>query len=327
MNTATTTEPFDAEMRAHLEAQAKSADPWDPAWPLPRQREAWEAQCRKARARRPERLMVEDIDIGGIHARIYRPPGEDPKPGVLFAHGGGWTMGSCETHDDLCAELADQAEVVVVCFDYRLAPEHPHPAQVEDALAVLDWIRSSGRAIGIDPTHVIAAGDSAGGQIAAGVALALKRDQGRPLRGLLLVNPAVGADTLTESYLVHAQSPSLSREEMIDGLAALLGPAGSANWVDPTAVPNAAQDVGGLPPTFITVAAHDPLRDDGVIFAEKLEDAGVPVILHEEPALAHSYWRSRHHSKAAMAGFRAIATAMRHLAHEGALPARSKTHV
>lgn len=314
-----TSQPFDAECRAHLAAQAKEAGPWDPAWPLDRQRAAWEAQCRKARARRPDRLMVEDMAVDGIHLRIYRPPGEDPKPGVLYAHGGGWTMGSCETHDDLCAELADQADVVVVCFDYRLAPEHPHPAQVEDALTVLDWMRSSGRAVGIDPTHIIAAGDSAGGQVAAGVALALRRNGGRSLRGLVLINPALGGNTETESYLAHASSPALGREEMIDCLAALLGPKGSASWSDPTGVPNSAPDVSGLPPTFITVAAHDPLHDDGVIFAAKLEAAGIPVALREEPTLAHSYWRSRHHSKAAMAGFRAIADAVRHLAHEGAL--------
>ncbi|PZF76699.1 carboxylesterase [Aestuariivirga litoralis] len=313
-------QPFDAECRAHLAAQAAEAGEWDPAWPLARQREAWEAACRKARARRPERLMVEDMEVDGLHLRIYRPPGEDPKPGVLYAHGGGWTMGSCETHDDLCAELADQADVVVVCFDYRLAPEHPHPAQVEDALTVLDWMRSSGRAMGIDPTHIIAAGDSAGGQVAAGTALAIRRDGGRALRGMVLINPAVGGDTETGSYMAQANSPALGRDEMIECLVALLGPKGSASWSDPTGVPNSARDVGGLPPTFISVAAHDPLHDDGVIFAGKLKAAGVPVALREEAALAHSYWRSRHHSKAAMAGFKAIADAVRHLAHEGALP-------
>ena len=314
-----TTAPFDAESRAHLAAQAKDAGPWDPAWPLARQRQVWEEQCKRVRARRPERLMVEDLAVGSLHLRIYRPPGEDPKPGVLYAHGGGWTMGSCETHDDLCAELADQADVVVVCFDYRLAPEHRSPAQVEDALTVLDWMKSAGRAIGIDPTHIIAAGDSAGGQVAAGVALALKRDGGPRLRGLVLINPAVGADIETRSYLAHANSPALSRAEMIESLEALLGPQGSASWSDPLGAPNTAKDVSGLPPTFITVAAHDPLHDDGVVFAAKLKAEGVPVALREEPTLAHSYWRSRHHSKAAMEGFRAIAAAVRHLAHEGAL--------
>lgn len=311
--------PFDEETRRHFEALASDPEPWDPAWPLARQRQAWEGQCRRERARRPERLLVEDMTPDGIHLRIYRPPGEDPKPGVLFAHGGGWTMGSCETHDDLCAELADGADVVVVCFDYRLAPEHRHPAQIDDAARVLDWMRSSGRAIGIDPTHIIAAGDSAGGQIAAGLALRLAKEGSPLLRGLVLINPALGTDTETRSYRLQAQSPALSREEMIDCLTALLGPPGSAAWTDPEAAPNLASDVAGLPPCFITVAGHDPLHDDGVIFHDKLKAAGVPVELREEPALAHSYWRARHASRAAMAGFAAIVTAVRHLAHEGSL--------
>lgn len=307
---------FDADMRRFLEEQAKAAGPWDAAWPLSRQRVAWEEMCRKARARRPSRLMVEDMEVEGIHLRIYRPPGEDPKPGVLHAHGGGWTMGSCETHDDLCAEMADQADVVVVCFDYRLAPEHPHPAQVEDAATVLDWMRSSGRAIGIDPTHIIVSGDSAGGQIAAGLALALKLR----LRGMVLINPALGSNTETASYLAQANSPALSRAEMVVCLQALLGGEASGNWQDETALPNLAKDVSDLPPAFITVAGHDPLHDDGVIFYEKLKAAGVPARLREEPSLAHSYWRARHASTAAMTGFQAIIDAVRHMAHEGLLP-------
>lgn len=311
---------LDTEMRRFLEEQARAAGPSDPDWPLARQRAAWEEMCRKARGRRPSRLMVEDMEADGLHLRIYRPPGEDPKPGLLHAHGGGWTMGSCETHDDLCAELADQADVVVVCFDYRLAPEHPHPAQVEDAAKALEWIRSSGRAIGIDPTHIIASGDSAGGQVAAGLALALKRQGAMPLRGLVLINPALGADTNTPSYLAHAESGAWGRAEMIQCLAALLGPKDSANWQDETALPNLATDVSGLPPTFITVAGHDPMHDDGVIFHEKLKAAGVAASLREEASLAHSYWRARHASRAAMTGFEAIVDAVRHLAHEGQLP-------
>lgn len=312
--------PFDPETQSFLAAQARAAAPWDDAWPLSRQRTEWEAQCRKASARRPARLMVEDIVVEGLRLRIYRPPGEDAKPGVLHAHGGGWTMGSVDTHDDFCAELADRADVVVVSFDYRLAPEHPHPAQIEDAKAVLDWMRSSGRAVGLDPTHILVSGDSAGGQVAAGLALSLAREGARPIRGLVLVNPALGADTETASYRRFAQSPTLSRAEMIASLDALLGPVGSASRKDPLAVPNIAEDASGLPPTYITVAGHDPLHDDGVIFFEKLKAAGRPAALREEPALAHSYWRHRHASRAAMAGFTAIVEAVRHLAHEGALP-------
>lgn len=314
-------QPFDPEMEAFLAEQARLNGPWDMSWPLARQRVEWENQCRRARARRPDRLMVEDIEAEGIHVRIYRPPGEDPKPCLLHAHGGGWTTGSCETHDDLAAEIADQADVVSVLFDYRLAPEHRHPAQVEDMAKVLDWVRSTGRAIGIDPTRIVLSGDSAGGQVAAGLALSLARQGEAPLRGLVLINPGLSADMDTESYIRNANAPGLSRAEMLDYLTAFLGPAGSPNWRDPLALPNLAADVSGLPPSFITVAGHDPLYDDGGIFLAKLQAAGVPAVLREEPALAHSYWRARHHSRAAMAGFRAIVEAVRQLGHEGLIRA------
>lgn len=318
-----TSHPLDRDMLRHFQEVAASGEPWSPDWPLSRQRLAWEYQCRRAAARRPARLMVEDLEVSGLHVRVYRPPGEDPKPGVLFSHGGGWTMGSCDTHDDICAEIADEADVVVVMFDYRLAPEHPHPAQVEDAFAVLDWMRSSGRAIGIDPTHIIGAGDSAGGQVTAGLALALKAQGLRQLRGMVLIYPALGTDTGTPSYIGHAQSATLTRDEMIACIAALMGSEDSPNWRDPMAAPNLAEDVAGLPPTFITVASHDPIHDDGVIFHGKLAAAGVPAALREEPALAHSYVRARHSSAACMEGFKAIAGAVRHLAHEGLLPGQA----
>jgi acetyl esterase len=312
-------EPFDAEMARFLVEAAKLGPAWQPDWPLARRRPARDENYRLNRAGRPPRLMVEDLDVGGLHVRIFRPPGEDPKPAMLYAHGGGWAWGSCETHDDITAEIADQADVVSVAFDYRLAPEHPHPAQVEDAATVLDWMRSSGRALGLDPGRIVAAGDSAGGQIAAGLALRLKAAGGPQLRGLVLVNPALGANTETASYLAHAMSPTLQRAHMVEYLEAFLGPRGSPAWRDPVALPNLATDVSGLPPTFISVAGHDPLHDDGVIFHDKLRAAGAACVLRHEPALAHTYIRARHASAAAKAGFAAIVEAVRQLGHEGLL--------
>jgi acetyl esterase len=156
--------------------------------------------------------------------------------------------------------------------------------------------------------------------VAVGLALALKRDGAMPLRGLVLINPGLGADFDTDSHRRNANAPGLGSDEMLGYLTALLGPRGSKNWSDPLALPNLAEDVSGLPPTFITIAGHDPLHDDGVIFAEKLKRAGVAVRLREEASLAHSYWRARHASKAAMAGFKAIVEAVRQLGHEGLLP-------
>ncbi len=313
--------PIDHEMQAFLAEQARQSPPDFASLPLQDQRKAWEDSCKRASRPRPPGLMVEDIDIGSLAVRVYRPPGESPKPGVLYLHGGGWTMGSCETHDGIGAEFAAMADVTLVMPEYRLAPEHPFPAAIEDGLKALEWMRSTGRALGIDPARIVAAGDSAGGQMAAGLALALKRDGLPQFRGMVLIYPALGCDFETESYRRHGDSPSLSRDETIAYAESAFGARGGPNWSDPIAFPNLARSAAGLPPTYISVAAHDPLRDDGLIFARKLAAAGVPVRFHEEAALPHSFMHARHASTAAMAGFRRIADAIRHLGDEGALPA------
>ena len=310
--------PVDEGMLAFYKALSAKSPPESASWPLARQREAWYEVCRAFRAPRPQRLAVEDLSANGVPVRVFRPPGNTSLPAVIYGHGGGWVLG--ETHDDICAEIADQAHVVSVLIDYRLAPEHPYPAQLEDSLAVLDWMRTAGRAIGIDPARIVGAGDSAGGQMTVALALAL-RDRGLdPLRGQVLIYPVLGADTDTASYRRNAHAPCLTREEMIFYLESFLGPRGSPAWSDPYAVPNLARDVSGLPPAFIAVAGHDPLHDDGVIFADKLAKAGVPVTLRDEPALAHSFMRARHHSAPAMAAFKAIVAAIAALAHGGSLP-------
>lgn len=286
--------------------------------PLAEQRVQWEAACRAFRAERPHRLMVEDLDANGVRARVYRPPGEAPKPGVIYFHGGGWVMGSCDTHDDICAEIADQAEVVLVSVAYRLAPEHHHPAQLDDGHTVLDWMRSSGRALGIDLDHIVAAGDSSGGQQAMALALS-GRDRGLPrLRGLVLIYPWLGKDMDTQSH--RRGATNLSREDLLFYRESFLGPRSTANWSDPLAFPNLAEDLAGMPPVFISAAYHDPLHDDGVIMHGKLTAQGIPAALRSEPALTHSFLRARHHSQAAMDGFKRIVEAIRSLAHEGMLP-------
>jgi len=312
--------PIDPGMLTFYKELSRASPPEAAAWPLPLQRQAWDDVCRMFRAQRPARLMVEDVDAHGVPVRVFRPPGEDPKPGVIYFHGGGWVLGSCETHDDICAEISDRADVVTVLVDYRRAPEHPHPAQLEDSHKVLDWMQSSSRALGIDPRHVVGAGDSAGGQMTVGLGLSLRQRGLTQLRGQVLIYPVLGADTETASYIRNAHAPCLTRDEMIFFLDSFLGPRGGRNWADPQAVPNLAADVSGLPPAFITVAAHDPLHDDGIIFHDKLRAAGIATALRREPALAHSYMRARHVSKPAMDGFEAIVEAVRTLAHDGRLP-------
>jgi acetyl esterase len=307
------------------EELSKRTPPESYGWPLAEQRRVWEDVCRLFRAPRPDGVEVTDILVpgpgGAVPVRVYRPAGEGLRPGLVYGHGGGWVLGSLETHDDMCAELALAAGVVVAAVDYRLAPEHPHPAQVEDALATLAYLRKEGDAHGIDPARILGGGDSAGGQITAGAALAL-RDRGlASWAGQLLIYPVLGVDTDTRSYRVNAEAPCLNRADMLYYIGAFAGPEGSPARADPTAFPLLAADLGGLPPAFISVAAHDPLHDDGVAFHERLRAAGVASELRVEPALAHSYMRARHHSAAAMAGFRAIADGLRRLAYgEGTAP-------
>ena len=284
-------------------------------WPLDRQRAAWNDLCKQFRAPRPENLIVSDLETDGVKFRLFTPKTKTPKPGVLYFHGGGWVLGGPETHDDMCAEMAAGADCAVALVDYRLAPEHRHPAQLEDSLKVWRWMRDQGAAHHIDERNILAAGDSAGGQMSVALALTLN-EQGFPqLKGLVLIYPVLGNDFNTPSYLRNAHAPCLTRDEMKFYLDSFLGPQPGRNWNDEKAVPNLAKELLGLPPTFIAVAAHDPLYDDGIIFAAKLKAAGIPCELREEPELAHSYMRARNVSAPAKKGFDAIVKALRSLSH------------
>jgi acetyl esterase len=307
--------PLDPGMLAFNRKVTAATPPEAVHWPLARQRTAWDEVCRSFRSPRPAGLRVEDVTIAGpggpLKLRVYRPAGEAAKAGVLYFPGGGWMLGSLETHDDMCAEMAEGANVVVVAVDYRLAPEHPHPAQFEDNLAARDWLLREGRARGIDTTCLIAAGDSAGGQMTAALALHL-RDRGLPqLVGQVLIYPVLDADVDTPSYRLNEKALSLSKEEMIHYLDGFLGPAGSPARTDKYALPLLETNYSRLPPAFVTAAGHDPLHDDAVAYAERLREAGVAVTLRREPSLGHSYMRARRVSRPAAEGFEAIVSAIR----------------
>jgi acetyl esterase len=311
------TTPLDPGMASFAKLLAAQMPAGFESWPLAKQREVWNDVCKAFRAPYPADLTVEDITCNGVSCRIYRPEHLNQSPTVIYGHGGGWVLGSFETHGDMCAELAAAAQCAVVLMDYRLAPEHPFPAQLEDSLKVWRWLRQQGSNHGLDASNIIAAGDSAGGQMSASLALALA-ELGLPqVQGLLLIYPVLGADVLTDSYQRNATSKMLSKDEMLYYLRSFLGPEDHANWHNPKALPNLAPDVSFLPPTVITVAGHDPICDDGLIFRNKLQSAGVPVAIRQEPALGHSYMRARHHSEPAKKGFDWIAKALKVLLQGG----------
>jgi acetyl esterase len=304
-------QPVDPGMMQFYKALVAKTPAGSESWPLDKQRVAWNALCAEFRAPRPANIEAVDLVANGVPCRVFKPKASGSKAGVIYGHGGGWVLGGPETHDDMCAEMAADADCVVVLMDYRLAPEHPYPAQLEDSLKVWRWMRQHGATHGIDPQNIIAAGDSAGGQMSVALAMTL-RDLGLPqVQALLLVYPVLGANTNTASYERNAHAPCLSRDEMKFYLRSFLGPDDAPAWRDEKAVPLLAQSLEGLPPCFITVAEHDPLHDDGVMFHEKLLAAGIQSALRREPALAHSYMRARHHSAPAMQGFRAITSALK----------------
>ena len=315
--------PLDEGMLRFYEKLTAASPPEAVNWPLDEQRKSWNEVCKSFAAPLPPGVETRDVAVprkgGTVRIRLYRPEGETLKPGVLYMHGGGWVLGSIETHDDMCAEIARAADVVVAAVDYRLAPEHPHPAQLEDNLAVLDWMRREGAVLGLDTRAIVAAGDSAGGQMSASLALYL-RDEGLPqLKGQVLIYPVLGFDLDTPSYRRNAEAPCLTREEMIYYWESVLGTKSGRERRDKYIIPLMESDFSNLPPAFITAAGYDPLHDEAVIYGEKLEAAGVPVKVRREPRLAHSYMRARNVSAHCKAGFDAICSAIRSLAHEGRL--------
>jgi acetyl esterase/lipase len=227
---------------------------------------------------------------GPIPIRVYRPPTESdaPLPVVLFIHGGGWSVGDLDTYDGMARRHAVGAEAIVVSIDYRLAPEHPYPAAVDDAWAATQWVAEHAAELGADPDRLAVAGDSAGGNLAA-VVSQLARDAGGPrILFQLLWYPSTTFDTSLPSFTENANAPVLD----VDGCK------GCTRWyigdldlsdTPATLAPARAQDLTGLPPAYIAVAGHDPLRDDGVRYAELLTAAGVPVELHNAQTLVHGY--------------------------------------
>jgi acetyl esterase/lipase len=250
------------------------------------------ARIRESAASQPTRIdlpRIEDRTIdGGIPVRIYWPVTDtEGLPVVVFYHGGGFVICDLDTHDGMARAIAAKAETVVVSVDYRLAPENPYPAAVEDAFAALKWVAKNAGQLGADPARLAVAGDSAGGNLSA-VVSQLARDAGGPeIKYQLLWYPATVLDASLPS-MVEDNDPTAS---VMDIMTFLELYAGSQNSDDlpPTVAPGRAQNFTELPSAYIAVAGQDPLRDDGLRYAELLKGAGVPVHTHNAENLVHGY--------------------------------------
>lgn len=222
---------------------------------------------------------------GPVAVRIYRPGGPG-LPVLVYYHGGGWVLGSIQTHDGLCGQLAADARCIVVSVDYRMAPEHAFPAAVEDALDAFRWARDQARELGGDPARVAVGGDSAGGNLAAVVSQqCLARGEPGPFLQLLLY-PATDLSRESPSYASYGEGFYLTRLRM--------------EWFkdlylrveersDPRASPLLGRELAGLPPACVATAGFDPLRDEGRAYAEALEAAGVDVVYRNYDGVLHGF--------------------------------------
>ncbi|MNF78707.1 Carboxylesterase NlhH [compost metagenome] len=248
---------------------------------------AYSEMCRAFTPARPAGLYVVDFVLSGVAVRSYQPPASAASC-IVYLHGGGWVVGDLDSHDFICAELASTLGVLVIAVDYRRAPEHPFPAAFDDCLKVWRALRTG--PFQLDPERMLVAGDSAGGNLAAALCLAL-RDAGEPLPcAQVLIYPGLGGDHRLPSRSECIDAPLLSSSD-VDCYHALY--LRGTRHPSAYAMPLLATDFRGLPPAWIAVAQFDPLRDDGVRYAERLNAAGGAATLYVGEGLVHGCLRAR----------------------------------
>ncbi len=235
---------------------------------------------------------VRDISLpgpaGDIAARHYRPAGGSAHPLLVFYHGGGFVVGDLDTHDAMCRLTCRDADVVVLSIDYRLAPEHPAPAALDDAYAAFRWAHENAAQLGGIPGRVAVGGDSAGGNLAAAVAQ-LAREDGGPAPILQwLIYPVTDSTATTRSRTLYGDGFLLTKHD-IDWFTAQYVGRSQLDPSDPRVSPLLAPELSGLPPALIAVAGFDPLHDEGELFAAALRDAGVVVDLRRMRSLTHGF--------------------------------------
>ncbi len=226
---------------------------------------------------------------GEVPIRIYRPSSEEIHPVLIYYHGGGWVIGSLDTHDHACRALCEGSGCAVVSVDYRLAPEHPFPAAVDDSYGALEWVAANSEALGVDVKRLAVGGDSAGGNLAA-VVSQLARDRGGPeISFQLLIYPGVDAATQHPSVEENAEAPILTRDHMIWFRDHYLQ--GADLGRDPRVSPIRADSLEGLPPALVQTAECDPLRDEGMAYGEALRNAGVETTVTNYDGMVHAFFQ------------------------------------
>lgn len=285
--------PLDPVLKAFLDQVAAMGGP-----------KTWEMQPSEAREAFAGLMQLagpKDIPIGKvtniaipaangeIPARSYSAvaSGGEPLPTLVFFHGGGWVIGSVDTHDGLCRMIANGSGCRVISVDYRLSPESKFPGPVEDAVAAIEWIEKNAAQLGVDANRLAVGGDSAGGALAAVVTQVAKKKGTPKLAYQLLFFPVTQIGNETTSLREYAEGYFLERKTLEWFYENYLPP--DTDRRDPRVSPLASPDVSGLPPAYIMVAGFDPLHDEGLQYAEKLRIAGVAVTVADYPGMVHDF--------------------------------------
>ncbi len=264
--------------------------PADPPARVAMMRTGIEAFSRLGAGEPPPMAEVSDESVDGPHGpipiRVYRPIDAGDLPVVVYFHGGGFVCGTIDTHDTICRRLAKASRAAVVSVGYRLAPEHPFPVPLDDCAAVTAWAASSREALRADSSRIAVAGDSAGGNLAAAVALRA-RGEGPRLAAQVLVYPATDAACATPSMAGLADGYLLTADALREMWSFYVGPGGDASH--PASSVLRATDLAGLPPALVITAEYDPLRDEGEAYAKKMSAAGVTVQVSRYDGMIHGF--------------------------------------
>ena len=299
---------IDAETWAFIERSDSFYPSGAATLSIAQNRQAYDAMCRAFDAGRPQGVATEDQTIKGLTVplavRIYRAADRDCTASIVYFHGGGFTLGSLDSHDSVCAELCSATGFDVVSVDYRLAPEHLHPAAFDDAMATFEWAACSRNC------RIVLAGDSAGGNLAAAASHATRGNEKKPA-GQVLIYPGLGGDSRRGSYVEHAEAPMLTIRDV--HLYSRVRSGGADGTGQIALWPLADADFANLPPTVVVAAECDPLCSDAAAYGSRIIAAGGKAEWRVEKGLVHGYLRARHSVGRARASFSRIVEATRRL--------------
>ncbi len=307
---------LDPEIRAFAASSDRRFTADYDALPPAEQRGLYNAWCQEWSSPRPAEVEVADmlVPVGegagrvDVPVRLYRRRDAAGRlPVILYMHGGGWILGNPDTHDQVTANMALETGAAVLSVDYRLAPEHKFPAAFDDCYGVLTWLARAAPALGLDAGRLAVAGDSAGANLAAALCLAARDRQGPQIRFQALIYPGLRFQRPASD--AAAESPGLAAESLGIYARAYLAKAEDAR--NPYAAPLMAGDFSDLPPAYLAAAWFDVLREDAVLYAEKLQAAGVAATYRCAPGLVHTYLRAIYCCAAARNEFLAVCHALK----------------